>query len=207
MAVEDFPMLRTALVEMLQSIEGIEVVAACADGRTAIELVARARPDILLLDLHLPEVGGMTVLEQVRARHPEVKIVVLSASEQPDRVLAAIAAGASGYLSKRARKEEMLEALRTVQGGGTVVSPHLAGALLARGFGEDGNTQKSATLLSLQELGVLQRVANGLTDTQIAREMFISTRTVQNYLARVREKTGVRRRAELTRWAIEHAWL
>ena len=164
------------------------------------------RPDVLLVDLHMPELGGIMLLERLRTALPATHCIVLTASEKSDSLLAAISAGARGYLTKRATAQELRSAVLTVNGGGSVIAPSLAGHLLkAYSRASTGEPDQLRPTLTATEQEVLRLLTQGLTDRQIAERLFISPRTVQNHLARVRQKTSLSRRSELARWAVMHA--
>jgi two-component system NarL family response regulator len=202
---DDFPLVRDGVVRALDSDPGIEVVAQAASGREAVELAERLEPDVMTLDLRMPDLGGLAVLDRLRTSHPQIRAIVMTASEQASSLLDAIAAGAAGYLSKRSTGEELRQAVITAHAGGSVITPSLASHLLKE-FSSSARGEGSAVRpLQGRELEVLRLVVQGKTDNEIGRELFISPRTVQNHLTRIREKTGLRRRAELTRWAVEHA--
>jgi len=206
LVVDDFPLVCEGIAAALGRDPGIHVVGRAENGREGLELARSLRPDVILLDLHMPVMGGMMLLERLRDEVPEARALVMTASEKSETLLAAVSAGAAGYITKRASRQELCEAVIIVHGGGSVIAPHLAGHLLrqyqkaSRGEADDLHNQ-----LSTVELEVLRLVAQGLTDNQIADEIFVSPRTVQNRLARIRDKTGLRRRSELTRWAVIHA--
>ena len=143
-------------------------------------------------------------LDKLRTTHGDVRAIVLTASEEAGTLLDAVAAGAAGYLSKRSTGEELRQAVITAHAGGSVITPSLASHLLKE-FSTSARGERS-TVRPLQgrELDVLRLVVQGKTDNEIGKELFISPRTVQNHLTRIREKTGLRRRSELTRWAVEH---
>ncbi len=184
---------------------GLTVVARASTGAEGIALAVEHMPDVALLDLHLPDTGGVQVLERLRAEAPSVRTLIITASEQGEMLLQAIAAGAAGYLTKRATSEEIRQAVITVHGGGSVINPTLAAHLLREySRGTDGRGQ-ARPLLTDRERDVLRLVAQGYTDKEIAGELYVSARTVQNHLASVRAKLGLNRRAELARWATEHA--
>ncbi|MGI8730595.1 MAG: LuxR C-terminal-related transcriptional regulator, partial [Solirubrobacteraceae bacterium] len=144
--------------------------------------------------------------ERLRTEAPEIRVIVMTASEQASCLLDAIAAGAAGYLSKRTTGEELRQAVITAHGGGSVITPALATHLLKEfSASARGETSKIRPLLGQRELDVLRLVVQGKTDNEIGAELYISPRTVQNHLTRIREKTGLRRRSELTRWAVQHA--
>jgi DNA-binding NarL/FixJ family response regulator len=204
--VDDFPLVREGLAAALGRDPGIHVVGQAGDGKEGLELARELRPDVILLDLHMPEMGGMMVLERLRVEVPETRALVMTASEKAETLLAAVSGGAAGYITKRASRQELCEAVITVHGGGSVIAPHLAGHLLKQyQKASRGETEHLHNQLSTRELEVLRLVAQGLTDRQIAEKIYVSPRTVQNHLARIRDKTGLRRRSELTRWAVVHA--
>jgi DNA-binding NarL/FixJ family response regulator len=171
-----------------------------------MELARQLKPDVMVLDLRMPGLGGAVVLERLRAELPEIRALVMTANESPESLLDAVAAGAAGYLSKRTTGEELRQAVITTYGGGSVITPELAGHLLREFSGSArGEGSSVRPLLAARELEILRLVADGLTDNEIGKQLYISPRTVQNHLTRIREKTGLRRRSELARWAVEHA--
>ncbi len=206
LVVDDFPLVREGLSAALESSEGIEVVGCAENGLAGLRMAHKHKPDVILLDINMPDFGGMVLLERLRGELPDVRVLMVTASERADSLLDAVAAGAAGYLTKRTSREELCEAIRTVHGGGSVITPSLAGHLLreysqtARG---EPTTERSE--LTPRERDVLRLVAQGLTDREIGERLHISVRTVQNQLTAIREKTGFRRRSELTRWAVENA--
>jgi DNA-binding NarL/FixJ family response regulator len=204
--VDDFPLILEGFTAALETDPGIHVVGRAHDGDEGLRLVEELHPDVVVLDLNMPGMGGMSVLERLRREAPETKVLIMTASETAQSLLDAVSAGAAGYLTKRATREELRQAIITVQGGGSVISPMLAGHLLKEySRTSRGETAGVRPLLGEREHEVLRLVANGATDKEIAETLYISPRTVQNHLTRIREKTGLRRRAELTRWAMEHA--
>ena len=202
---DDFPLVREGVVRALNSDPGIEVIGQAENGQDAIELAERLRPDVMILDLRMPDLGGLAVLDKLRTSRPEVRVIVMTASEQASMLLDAIAAGAAGYLSKRSTGEELRQAVITAHGGGSVITPSLASHLLKEFSSAARGEQSPVRPLQGRELDVLRLVVQGKTDNEIGKELFISPRTVQNHLTRIREKTGLKRRSELTRWAVEHA--
>jgi DNA-binding NarL/FixJ family response regulator len=206
-AADDFPLVREGIVRALVRDPAIEVVGEANNGHEALELVAALKPDVLILDLIMPGLDGLGVLDAMTRSHPEVRVLLMTASEQAAPLLGAFEAGAAGYLSKRATGEELRQAVITAHGGGSVITPELAEHLLKelpKASGLEAQ-QKVRALLGPRELEVLRGVAQGKTDIEIGQDLFISPRTVQNHLTRIREKTGLRRRSELTRWAVQHA--
>jgi DNA-binding NarL/FixJ family response regulator len=202
---DDFPLVREGVVRALNSDPAIEVIAQAENGQDALRLAEDLKPDVMILDLRMPDLGGLAVLDKLRTSRPQVRVIVMTASEQASTLLDAIAAGAAGYLSKRSTGEELRQAVITAHGGGSVITPSLASHLLKEFSSSARGEQSPVRPLQGRELDVLRLVVQGKTDNEIGKELFISPRTVQNHLTRIREKTGLRRRSELTRWAVEHA--
>ena len=203
---DDFPLIRNALAEAIGRDPDITVVGAATNGTEAVDLTLEHRPDVVLLDVHMPDLSGLVALERIVEQAPETRVVMLTATEKVDIFLEAIATGAAGYLNKRVSATELVQAVITVHGGGSVISPDLAGCLLheysAHRRGKPGAVRP---LLADREQEVLRLVALGHTDKEIGRTLYISPRTVQNHLTRIRHKTGLQRRSELARWAADHA--
>jgi DNA-binding NarL/FixJ family response regulator len=202
---DDFPLVREGVVRALNQDPGIEVVAQDENGQEALNVAAELKPDVMILDLRMPDLGGLAVLDKLRNTQPDIRVIVMTASEQASTLLDAIAAGAAGYLSKRSTGEELRQAVITAHGGGSVITPSLASHLLKEFSSSARGEQSAVRPLQGGELDVLRHVVQGKTDNEIGQVLFISPRTVQNHLTRIREKTGLRRRSELTRWAVEHA--
>jgi DNA-binding NarL/FixJ family response regulator len=206
LVVEDHPLVREGVIRALGRDPAMQVIGEADNGITAMEQARELKPDVMVLDLRMPGLGGAVVLERLRAELPEIRALVMTANESPESLLDAVAAGAAGYLSKRTTGEELRQAVITTHGGGSVVTPELAGHLLREFSGSaHGEGSSVRPLLAVRELEILRLVADGLTDNEIGKQLYISPRTVQNHLTRIREKTGLRRRAELARWAVEHA--
>jgi DNA-binding NarL/FixJ family response regulator len=204
--IDDFPLMREGLAMALARDRALTVVGQADNGEDGLRLARELAPDVVVLDLCMPGMDGMTVLERLSADAPETKVLVVTATEKVQPLLDAVAAGAAGYLTKRSTREELRQAVITVYGGGSVISPMLAGHLLnAYSRTSRGEASSARPLLGKREHEILRLLADGCTDKEIAATVYISPRTVQNHLTRIREKTGLRRRTELTRWAMEHA--
>ena len=204
--VDDFPLICEGFAAALGTDPGLNVIGQADNGAEGLRLARELRPDVVILDLNMPGMGGMSVLERLGTEVPETKVLIMTASETAQSLLDAVAAGAAGYLTKRAAREELRQAVITVHGGGSVISPMLAGHLLKEySRASRGEASHVRPLLGEREHEILRLVAGGGTDKEIAERLYISPRTVQNHLTRIREKTGLRRRAQLTRWAMEHA--
>ncbi|ONI87591.1 DNA-binding response regulator [Actinosynnema sp. ALI-1.44] len=196
--VEDHPLYRSALVRLVEGAPDFELDAA-AESVDRFAAVRRHRDSVVALDLNLPGVkDAAAVMAIVAMGHP---VLVVSAHAEQQDVLGALAAGARGFLSKDADGAELLRALRQIASGDSYISPVLASYML------DAHRGRHVLELSTREREVLSLVASGERDQDIADELAISIRTVRSYLDRIRDKTGQRRRSELTRYAIEQGVL
>jgi len=205
MVVDDHPMWREGVSRDLAA-AGYEVVAATGEGRQAVRIAAAARPDVVILDLQLPDVSGVEVINGLRAALPSLGILMLSASGEQRDVLDAMKAGATGYLLKSAGLPEFLEAVSRTAAGDTVFTPGLAGLVLGefrRLAVEPAGADPAAPKLTERETEVLRLVAKGLSYRQIAERLVLSHRTVQNHVQNTLGKLQLHNRVELTRYAIE----
>jgi DNA-binding NarL/FixJ family response regulator len=207
MVVDDHPMWREGVARDLTE-AGHLVVATSGEGRQAVRVAAAARPDVVVLDLQLPDVSGVEVIRGLRAALPEVRVLMLSASGEPQSVLDAVKAGATGYLVKSAAPAEFLDAVRRTAAGEPVFTPGLAGLVLGEyrrlaAAPPSGPADDSAPRLTERETEVLRLVAKGLSYKQIAERLGLSHRTVQNHVQNTLGKLQLHNRVELTRYAIE----
>ncbi|MET8000194.1 response regulator transcription factor [Nonomuraea glycinis] len=203
MVVDDHPMWRDAVARDLGD-AGHEVVATVGEGRQALRVAATLRPDVVILDLHLPDLPGVEVARGLAAADHPPRVLVLSASGEHEDVLEAVKAGASGYLVKSASREEFLDAVRHTADGEPVFTPGLAGLVL--GEYRRLATQRPAAdgpSLTDRETEVLRLVAKGLSYKQIAERLVLSHRTVQNHVQNTLNKLQLHNRVELVRYAIE----
>ncbi|MEA2256617.1 MAG: hypothetical protein QOG35_2662, partial [Solirubrobacteraceae bacterium] len=190
LVADDFPLVRDGVAQALDRDPGIEVVGRAACGEEALQLARELSPDVIVLDMHMPDIGGIAVLQRLRAEMPAVRALALTASESPESLLGAISSGAQGYLTKLTGPEELRQAVITIYGDGSVVEPRLARHLLREYAGASGDSASLRPVLSARETEILRLVARGYTDNEIGRELYLSPRTVQNHLTRIREKTG-----------------
>ncbi len=206
MVVDDHPMWREGVARDLAE-AGNEVVATLGEGRQAVRVAAATRPDVVVLDLQLPDISGVEVIRGLVAVVPGVRVLMLSASGEQQSVLDAVKAGATGYLIKSTGAAEFLDAVRRTAAGETVFTPGLAGLVL-------GEYRRLATVpggpdshglprLTERETEVLRLVAKGLSYKQIATRLGLSHRTVQNHVQNTLGKLQLHNRVELTRYAIE----
>jgi DNA-binding NarL/FixJ family response regulator len=204
MVVDDHPMWRDGVARDLAE-AGYEVVATVGEGRQAVRAAGAARPDVVVLDLRLPDMSGAEVAARLAAVEPPPRVLVLSASAEQDDVLEAVKAGASGFLVKSARREEFLDAVRRTADGDAVFTPGLAGLVLGeyRRLAAQPAPAEGPRLTE-RETEVLRLVAKGLSYRQIAGRLVLSHRTVQNHVQNALRKLQLHSRVELVRYAIEH---
>ena len=207
MVVDDHPMWREAVARDLTE-AGYAVVATAADGAQAVRIAGAARPDVVVLDLQLPDISGVEVTRALLAANPSVRVLVLSASGEQQDVLDAIKAGAAGYTIKSAARAEFLEAVHRTAEGDAVFTPGLAALVLGE-FRRLAATpapggEADTAQLSERETEILRMVATGLSYKQIAGRLVLSHRTVQNHVQNTLGKLQLHNRVELVRYAIEH---
>jgi two-component system response regulator NreC len=206
MIADDHAILRAGLKMLVNAQADMEVVSEAADGEKAIETARETRPDVVLLDLTMPRVGGMKALEQIARDCSKTRILVLTMHDDPAYLRSALATGASGYLLKRAVDAELITAIRAIHRGGIFVDPRLAsilvGDVLAKGKIRAGS-KRTANLLSTRELQVLGLVAQGYTSAEIAKQIFVGVKTIETYRSRIIEKLGLQTRSDLIRFAVQ----
>lgn len=206
MVVDDHPMWRDGVARDLTD-AGYDVVATASNGADAISRAKAVRPDVLVLDLNIPEPDGAEVTARVAEDLPGMFVLVLSASGEQDDVLQAVKAGATGYLVKSATKEALVDAVAKTAQGEAVFTPGLAGLVLGeyrRLSDASPGDEPGAPTLTERETDVLRLVAKGLAYKQIADRLVLSHRTVQNHVQNTLRKLQMHNRAELVRYAIEH---
>lgn len=197
--VDDHPVFRAGMVAVLEDADGVEVAGEAGDGVSALELVARVRPDVVLMDLRMPGGGGLPATAAISASHPDVAVVVLTMDEDEDSVFAALRAGARGYLLKEADGDDVVRALRGVARGEAVFGPRIAQRVVSFFAGGGGATARAATpfpQLTEREREVLELLAEGRDNASIARRLVLSEKTVRNRVSDVLAKMRARTRAE-----------
>jgi DNA-binding NarL/FixJ family response regulator len=189
---DDHPIVREGLTAVLETQPDFAIVGAAASGTQAIELALTLRPDVILLDLALPELDGVAALRQIRAADPAAHVIIFTAFDTDERILAAVQAGAQGYLLKGAPREELFQAIRVVHGGGSLLQPVVAARLLRQFSGAAALPEQ----LTERELEVLRQLAKGRQNKEIATELWISERTVKFHVSAILAKLGVGNRTE-----------
>jgi DNA-binding NarL/FixJ family response regulator len=204
--VDDHPVLRSGLRALLDDEEGIEVVAEVGDGNDALRLAPELRPDVVIMDVAMPGLGGAEATQRLLGHDEALRVLALSAYEDASFARALLDAGASGYALKRSACQELVHAVRTVASGGTYVDPSIARPLMMSQSRTPAGPPSSVSL-SEREVEVIRLVAQGHTSKEMASSLGLSPRTLETYKARAMSKLGLRTRADLIRYAVRCGWL
>ena len=200
---DDHSIVRAGLRRLVEESNDMEVVAEADDGRKAIQQTHKTRPNVVVLDISMPDMDGLEVISQLQSFYPKLPIIILTMYEEEQYVVRAIEAGAMGYLTKKSAPEQLVKAIRKVYAGYRYLTDEAAELLalrVARGAG--GRSLLDA--LSMRELQVLRRLALGHTNREIAESYHISIKTVDTYRSRLLKKLDLRNNAELSRFAIQN---
>lgn len=202
MLVDDHAVVRTGFRLLLQSIAEISVVGEAESGEIAIQRYPELTPDVLVMDLAMPGMGGLEALKRIRARHPQARVLALSAHDDPVHARRALQEGALGFLSKRSAPETLIEAVTTVAHNRRYLDAHLAQKLALADI--EGSTRSPIERLSEREFEVFIRLASGATVQKIAEDLKLSSSTVGTHLYNIKQKLDVVNQSELTLIAIRH---
>jgi DNA-binding NarL/FixJ family response regulator len=201
---DDHPVVRDGLVAILTTQADFVVAAVAEDGQEAVELVASLRPDVILLDLEMPRLDGADAIRQMRTADPAVRVIVFTAFDTDERILAAVQAGAQGYLLKGAPRQELFRAIRVVHAGGSLLQPIVASKLLRQVSRE---AETAVEPLTPREQEVLHLMAQGLQNKEIAAHLVISERTVKFHVSAILGKLGAGNRTEAVTLAVQQGIL
>ena len=206
LVVDDDDLMRAGLRSVLASDETIDVVGEAGDGRAALGEIRRLRPDVVLMDIRMPDLDGISATRELLAAVPEVKVVVLTTFEQDDYIFDALSAGASGFLLKRTKPEELIGAIHTVAAGDSLLSPSVTRRVIDRMAAQPPPAVPGARLdvLTPREQEVLESIARGLSNREIAEAFFIEESTVKTHVKRILMKLGLRDRVQAVIFAYEH---
>jgi len=202
---DDHDMFRTALRHLVEENGPVRVVGEAATGEGALALVREQAPDVVVMDIEMPGLGGVEATRQIVAESPHTSVVVLTASDDADDVVSAIVAGACGYLLKNAAIDDLVAGIRAAAIGDALISPAIAGGLLAHVRARARPAEPpaaAATQLSARELDVLRLVAEGRDNADIARELFISPKTVKNHISNILMKLQMQNRIQAAVYAV-----
>jgi two-component system nitrate/nitrite response regulator NarL len=202
--VDDHPLFRRGLIQLLNTIAGFHLVGEAANGSDGVELVKRVRPDILLLDLNMKDMSGLDVLKIVKAGDLDTRVIMVTVSDQAEDLVAALRGGADGYLLKDMEPEQMVESLEAAAAGRVIVSEALT-HLLAAAIRQHNRPESTGEAgLTEQETRILERIAGGLSNKVIGKELDIAEGTVKVHVKHILRKLGLRSRVEAAVWAVEH---
>src|ERR1700675_1226159 len=203
--VDDHAVVRAGLRLLLEAEDGLDPVGEAGTARDAVFQARATKPDVILLDVVMPDQSGLDVLPTLLHEHPEVRVLVLSMQDDPQYVRQAFSAGASGYVLKEAADTEVVSAIREVAKGGSYVPPPLGARLVAAESAEARRAEEDP--LSDREREVLRLLALGHTNQEIAKELYISVRTAETHRAHIMQKLRLSSRAELVRYALDEGLL
>ena len=199
---DDHLVVREGLTEIVHKVEGVSVVETASDGREALEKIENAGYDLIILDISMPGLSGLEILQTLKRKNMKVHVLVLSIFPQTQYAIRALRLGASGYLSKDSVYEELASAIRKISAGGRYISADLAEKYF---FGDKKDIERTPhEKLSEREFQIMCMLAKGKSVTEIAREIFLSDKTISTHRTRILDKMGMRKNADLTLYAIRN---
>jgi DNA-binding NarL/FixJ family response regulator len=204
--VDDDDLMRAGLRAVLSSDDRIEVVGEAADGRAALDEARARRPNVVLMDVRMPDLDGIAATRELLAASPDVKVAILTTFEQDDYIFGALSAGASGFLLKRTKPEELISAIHTLAGGDSLLSPSVTRKVIERMAAQpvaDPSTAKRLRVLTPREREVLELIARGLSNSEIAAAFVIEESTVKTHVKRILMKLHLRDRVQAVIFAYE----
>jgi two-component system response regulator NreC len=201
---DDHAIVRAGLRALLVEAAAFDLVGEAVGGYEAIELVGKTSPDVLILDLSMPDLDGISVTRQIKPRFPDLKILILTLHEDEALLKEAIKAGAAGYILKRAAEAELISAIQVILRGDLYVDPSMVRSLLEETRPSQVKQKDPGEPLTRRETEVLKLIVEGYTNRQIGQELNISIRTVEGHRANISDKLGVHSRVELVRYARQH---
>ena len=202
---EDHTILRAGLRALLSSRKDIEVVGEAGDGREAVRIVDKLVPDLLLIDLSMPKMNGIEAIREIKGRHPQIKVIVLTVHKSEEYIIASLDAGAKGYILKDASHNELILALEYVMDGKIFLSPSISDKVVGAYLEQKKKKNTSSLLdnLTSREQEILKLIAEGYRNKEIAEHLFISLKTVEKHRSNLMQKLDRRNTAALTAYAIE----
>jgi DNA-binding NarL/FixJ family response regulator len=202
--VDDHALIREGLRQLLAMEQDMQIVGEAVDGYDALQKIRKLRPEVVLMDISMPVVNGLTVTRQVTQEFPSIAVIILTMHHQHPQVLQAMKHGARGYLLKSASSQEVAEAIRKVHNGGMQIDPELTGAIVNeyRRLSNTVSGGSSITALSEKEVEIIRYVASGMSNREIADRLAYSEKTVKNYLSIIFQKLGIRDRTQAAIFAL-----
>ena len=193
---DDHELVRRGLRSVLDGVGGVRIVAEAADADAAIKAVDTDPPDVVIMDVRLPGRSGIEACREIRSAHPDTKVLILTAHADDEALFSSILAGAAGFVLKQVRGADLVGAIRQVAAGGSLLDPTVTARVLARLRGESTGGDEGISDLTPQERKILDLVAEGMTNREIAEKVFLAEKTVKNYVSNILSKLGLSRRAE-----------
>jgi DNA-binding NarL/FixJ family response regulator len=203
---DDDDLMRAGLAELLSGEPGIEIVGKATTGREAVERARRLKPDVVLMDVRMPDLDGIAATAELAGAAPDARVLILTTFEQDDYIFGALRVGASGFLLKRTRPEELIAAVHTVASGDSLLSPSVTRRVIDRMAKQptpDLSNQAKLDELTPREREILELVARGLSNREIAAELVIEESTVRSHIRRILMKLGLRDRVQIVIFAYE----
>jgi len=204
---DDHPIVLAGLKSLVQADPGLQMVGEARDGRTALRLASSLRPDVVVLDLSMPEMTGAEVARTLLAEQPGCRILVLTVHEDRATLRQLLDLGVAGYLVKRSAADDLVRAIHSVAAGGTYLDPAIAGKLVGGGQNAARAQGDNGVELSERETDVLRLIASGHSNKEISARLAISVKTIETYKARAMEKLGFKTRVDVVRFAAGKGWL
>ena len=206
LVVDDQQLIRDGIASMLDIQDGIEVLGTAKNGQDALEQASSLKPDIVLMDIHMPVMDGITATEKLRRQLPDSQVVMLTTFDDESYIIRSLQAGACGYLLKDIPVDDLAQAVKLAHTGVYQLAPEVAGKLVGNlKVADESKNQKSLEIdLTKRELEVLKLIASGATNREIAEQLFVSQGTVKNHVSSILNRLGLRDRMQAALFAIEH---
>ena len=201
---DDHALVRRGLIALLDGWQDIEIIGEAADGFEALRIAVEKQPDVILMDLEMPRLDGIVAIQQIKEKQLDCKILVISNYDDDDRVVAAVQAGANGYLLKTTTPEDLLSAIREVHQGGAPLDPAITNVVLRKLSGDIAETGFAVGDLTEREISVLKLLAKGYSDRRIAETLSISVRTVSTHVHSILGKLGLENRTQAALYALRN---
>ncbi len=202
LVADDHVVVREAICELLHSKGNFEILGQAADGKELLEMLMHCHPDLVILDVQMPNVDGIAALEEMRKSHNTAPVLVISGEENRENIRTALRAGANGFITKNARPEELVFAIESILGGHSYVSPSIALSLISEDSPQTGPRKGLEDVLTKREIEILTHLADGKTNREIGKMLHISIRTVDTHRSNILKKLKVKTNAQLTKIAL-----
>ncbi|SEM50488.1 two component transcriptional regulator, LuxR family [Ligilactobacillus sp. WC1T17] len=206
---DDQQLIRESLKIVLNATDDIKVTDICADGFEVLKSIAKNQPDVILMDIRMPKMDGTLCTKEVKAKYPNIKVIILTTFDDDDFIFSALKYGASGYILKGVSTKELQKAIKTVNQGGSMINPNIATKVvslfskMAQGNFAIHVDEKGSNEITNAEWRVIQQVGNGLSNKEIANKLYLSEGTVRNHLSHILAKLNLRDRTQLAIWAVQ----